>query len=66
MCVNWCDYVWAHFKVMVDVKTEQVGVVYMPCLRDPGGVWMGWAIIRNSRIHNREGLAWRWQQAVMA
>ena len=24
MCANWFDYVWAYFKVMVDVKTEQV------------------------------------------
>lgn len=25
VCTSWYDYVWAYFKVMVDVLTEQVG-----------------------------------------
>ena len=24
VCSNWYDYVWAYFRVMVDVLTEQV------------------------------------------
>ena len=29
VCANWNDYVWAYFRVMVDVLTEQVRIAEM-------------------------------------
>jgi len=41
VCSNWYDYVWAYFRVMVDVLTEQVSC--RPELARVHSMW--WALV---------------------
>lgn len=31
-CISWEDYLWAYFKVMVDVRVEQVNQFLICCI----------------------------------